>query len=264
MAHLGRVRAVDKEEFNLSDPNAMRSFLQDYKPDIIVNAAAYTNVEKGEEERELAFQVNGVAPGILAEEAKKIGAIFVHYSTDYVFDGTSSKPYREDDTPNPLNAYGQSKLAGEKTIEAIGGKYLILRTSWIFGKRGKNFMQTMLNSQKEELKIVNDQIGAPTWCKFVAHATTAILREEKEVWGLFHLTAAGETSWCGFAREIFKMANKKKKVIPISSQEYPSNVKRPSYSVLSNQKIKNAFGISLLDWKTQLHLCLNEPPELRD
>ncbi len=240
----------------------MRRYLRLYRPAIIVNAAAYTAVDRAEEEREVALVVNGVAPGVLAEEAKHLNAVLVHYSTDYVFDGTATQPYTEEETPHPLNHYGHTKLVGEQAIAAIGGRYLILRTSWVYGMRGANFMLTMkrLSQTKERLTIVNDQIGAPTWSRLIAEATAIMLASGRESWGLYHLTAAGQTSWYGFSQEIFRLVDAPRKVelVPIPSQDYPTKAIRPKYSVLSNEKIWRDFGIALPDWKTGLQMCLEK------
>lgn len=258
MAPLGDVQAFGREEFNLSRPQAMREILRASKPDIILNAAAYTDVEKAEAEPEAAALVNGTGPAILAEEAKRLGAILVHYSTDYIFDGTSRTPYREEDQPHPLNSYGRSKLDGEKAIESFGGRFLILRTSWIYGMRGRNFLLTMLKlaKDKDELKIIADQVGAPTWCRLIAEATALILAQERDKSGTFHLSCSGETSWYHFAKKIFQSSPKPPRLTPISSKEYVSAVQRPPYSVLSNEKIKKEFNITLPDWQTALKLCL--------
>lgn len=257
LAPLGHIEAFDREALDLADPDKMTALVRSYQPQIIVNAAAYTNVEKAEEDAELPFKINEEGPRTLAEEAKKLDALLIHYSTDYVFDGMLRRPYCEEDKPHPLNRYGTSKLAGEKAIETVGGRYLILRTSWVFGIRGKNFLKTMLSLQAEELKIVNDQIGAPTWSRLIAEATALILAKGSELQGTFHLTAQGETTWYEFAKEIFKYSGIQKKITPISTQEYGSKVRRPSYSVLSNKKLEQAFGILLPDWKEGLSLCLN-------
>jgi dTDP-4-dehydrorhamnose reductase len=258
MSPLGAITAVDKAELNLCDFDQIRSLIHAIKPNIILNAAAYTNVEMAEEEKELAETINGTAPGILAQEAKALNALFVHYSTDYVFDGVSQKPYKEADPVHPLNVYGQSKLLGERAIIAQGGRYLILRTGWVYGRRGKNFLRTMLDSPKESLRVVNDQIGAPTWSRWIAEATAQILAQNKEKWGLFHLTASGETSWYDFAKAIFTIAQKTTLLYPIPSNEYRCKAHRPLWSVLSNEKIENAFDIFLPDWKEGLKQCLEE------
>lgn len=264
LAPLGEVRGFDRIDFDLANHDLMRKILLDFRPDIIVNAAAYTNVDKAETERDLALTINGIAPGILAEEAKHINAILVHYSTDYVYDGKASSPYDENDTPHPINYYGESKLIGERAITTMGGRYLILRTSWVYGTRRKNFMTTMLNQgmEKESLSIVDDQIGSPTWCRLVAEATAQVLCQNlNKKWGIYHLTAAGQTTWYDFAEAIFNQCShvSKPELKKIPASAYPSPAKRPKYSVLSNAKIAKAFGILLPDWKKGLDLCLGHP-----
>jgi dTDP-4-dehydrorhamnose reductase len=263
LASIGNVIACDRSTANLADPQSLVKVIRDVNPNIIVNAAAYTAVDKAESEPALAMQINGTAPGILAEEAKKIGSILIHYSTDYVFDGKSQTPYRETDTPNPLNVYGQTKFAGEQAIQAVGGKHLILRTTWVYGNRGHNFFLTMLRLGKErpELKIVNDQIGAPTWCRFIAQASADMIRQcliKSDLWGLYHLTADNYTSWHGFAETIFKHLNfpNAPRLMAIPSTEYPLPAKRPLYSVLSNQKIQNSFRIYSPSWKSLFESCI--------
>ena len=174
---LGDVVACDRGTLDLSDPDSIRGKVREIRPDVIVNAGAYTAVDRAESEPELAMAVNGVAPGVLAEEAKQLGALLLHYSTDYVFDGTKAEPYLESDAPNPVSVYGSSKLAGEKAVEAVGGAYLIFRTSWVYGGRGKNFLLTMLRlaGEREELRVVDDQFGAPTWCRTIAEATAQVV-----------------------------------------------------------------------------------------
>lgn len=264
LAPLGEVRAFNRSDFDLANHDLMRKLLHDFRPDIIVNAAAYTNVDKAESEKDLALTINGIAPGILAEEAKHINAILVHYSTDYVFDGEASSPYDENDTPHPINYYGESKLIGERAITAMGGRYLILRTSWVYGTRRKNFMTTMLNQgmEKESLSIVDDQIGSPTWCRSVAEATAQVLCQNLiKKWGIYHLTDAGQTTWYDFAEAIFNQCShvSKPELKKIPTSAYQSPAKRPKYSVLSNAKIAKAFGIVLPDWKKGLDLCLGHP-----
>jgi dTDP-4-dehydrorhamnose reductase len=273
LSTLGDVVAFGRAGADLSDPDALRSVVRKVKPNVIVNAAAYTAVDKAEEEPELAMRVNGIAPGILAEEAKRLGALLVHYSTDYVFDGEKEGPYVEDDEPSPLSVYGKSKLAGEKAIQALGCRHFILRTSWIYGRRGKNFLLTMLKADKErdELKVVGDQFGAPTWSRLVAQTTAQILAQvlwrndgidpASEKLGTYHLTAAGSTSWHGFAEAIFATIPDSKNykvrlVSRIRGSDWASPVKRPRNSVLSNENIKKKFGIKLPTWKAGLELCL--------
>ncbi len=207
---VGQVIPLNREAADLSKPEMVVQEIRKHKPHIIVNAAAYTAVDAAETESEKAMTINAKAPGMLAEEAKRLGALLVHYSTDYVFDGNNTSPYREEDPTNPLNSYGKSKLEGEKAIQAPAGKHLIFRTSWVYGMRGQNFLLTMLRLGKErdELKVVDDQIGAPTWCRHIAEATSQILAQkdlldQKALTGIYHMTSSGSTSWHGFATAIF-------------------------------------------------------------
>ena len=264
LAPLGEVYAFDHHDFDLANHDYMRKLIRDYRPDFIVNAAAYTNVDKAETDRELATLINGVAPGVLAEEAKHINAVLVHFSTDYVFDGESTTPYDENDTPRPLNYYGETKLTGERAITAMAGKYLILRTSWVYSTRRKNFLTTMLNLglEKESINVVDDQIGAPTWSRLVSEATAQILCQNLNgKWGIYHLTAAGQTTWHDFAEAIFDQCThiSRPEIVKIPTSSYPTPAKRPKYSVLSNAKIAKAFHIFLPDWKKGLDLCLGHP-----
>jgi dTDP-4-dehydrorhamnose reductase len=261
LSSFANIVAVDQDTFDLTDPASFVSFIRELKPSVIVNAAAYTAVDKAETELELAMAINGTAPGILAEEAKKLDALLVHYSTDYVFDGSSPNPYQEGDKTNPLNVYGKSKRAGEVAIENVGGKYFTFRTSWVYGLFGKNFLLTMLQlaREREELRIVNDQIGAPTWSQRIAEVTRQVLdlSELHPQWGLYHMTAQDKTSWCGFAQAIFdkEFVIKKPRVLPITSEEYPTPALRPKNSLLNNDKLFNAFGIRLDSWDHALAEC---------
>lgn len=267
---LGRVVAVDIEQLNLASPEAIRQTVREVAPDIIINPAAYTNVDGAEGEPELAHAINAIAPKVLAEEAKRLNAWLVHYSTDYVFDGEKQGPYVESDIPCPLNVYGQTKLAGEDAVRAEGGRYLILRTSWIYGARGRNFMLTMLRLAKErdKLKIVNDQVGAPTWCRALAEMTAQIIgkiytlgeEHDEKVAGTYHLTASGAVSWCDFAKAIIREAKVMPcpEIIPIRSDEYTVAANRPKNSMLSNARINQIFGLEMGDWLNDLVLCLQE------
>ncbi len=256
---LGEVTALGRAEMDLAKADAVRARIREIKPDIIVNAAAYTAVDKAESEPDLAMAVNGVAPGIMADEAKRLGALLVHYSTDYVFDGTKSSPYTEEDVTNPLNLYGKTKLAGERAISASGADYLILRTSWVYSARGKNFLLTILRlaTERPELKVVSDQWGAPTWARDIATTTARILDGSKEK-GLFHLSASGATSWFGFASEILRISGHTLPIRPIPSAEYPSPAARPANSVLDNTKFRTSFGLELPTWQSSLKHCLAE------
>jgi dTDP-4-dehydrorhamnose reductase len=271
---LGEVAACDRGSLDLADPDSLRAKVREIRPDVIVNAGAYTAVDKAESEPELAMAVNGVAPGILAEEAKRHGALLVHYSTDYVFDGTKPEPYLESDVPNPASVYGSSKLAGERAVEAAGGAYLIFRTSWVYASRSRNFLLTILRlaGEREELRVVDDQVGAPTWCRTIAEATAQILAKLSaggridadraiDLRGTYNLTAGGRVSWCGFAKAIIEATRSRRggdapKVTPITTAEYPLPARRPANSVLSNQKFLRAFGLVCPTWDHALDLCL--------
>jgi dTDP-4-dehydrorhamnose reductase len=266
-AGFGSVVAVDREAFDLADPEETRALIRRERPDVILNAAAYTAVDGAESEPEVAMAINGHAPRTLAEEAQRANALLVHYSTDYVFDGTKRNPWLETDEPNPLSAYGASKLAGERAIKEVGGRYLIFRTSWVYGPHGRNFLQTMLRlaGERDRISIVDDQIGSPTSSHELARATRTIvedvLTEEYgsmyEWAGLYHMTCTDEVTWFGFAQAIFARAASNLNVlppelIPIRTEEYPTAAKRPQYSVLSNQKLFDRFGVRLATWQEAL------------
>lgn len=287
LAALGDVVAVDRQDMDLANPDSIRNAIRAIQPNLIVNAAAYTAVDKAESEPDLAMAINGIAPGIMAEEAKRLGAAMVHYSTDYVFDGIKTSPYTEGDIPKPISVYGKTKLAGEQVIQAVDIPYLIFRTSWVYGLRGKNFLLTILRLAKErdELRIVDDQIGAPTWSRMIAEATAIILAqciyppfekkggegfvpELSDHGGLYHLTASGRTSWHGFTKAIlesmplqgvhssFITHHPLPKLIPITTSEYPLPAPRPQNSVLSNTRCNQAFGVVLPAWEASLTLCM--------
>ena len=268
LATLGEVVAVGRASFplavDLADPDTLRAAVEAVRPALIVNAAAHTAVDKAEEEEELSIALNATAPGVLAEEAKRIGAGFVHYSTDYVFDGAADTPYTEEDPTNPQGVYGRTKLAGEEAVRALGGDYLILRTAWVYGMRGHNFLRTMLRlgAERESLGIVADQIGAPTWSRAIAEATAQIVAQPgalSERGGLYHLTCGGETSWHGFASAIFERAEGElavRGVKAITTADYPTPAKRPAYSVLSNRRLADTFGVELPQWTRALDLCM--------
>ncbi len=269
LACLGRVVGLDSRGLDLTDTDAMRRTVAGLRPRLIVNPAAYTAVDKAEIEPERAHAINAVAPGILAEAARDCGAILVHYSTDYVFDGSKDAPYLEEDAPNPLNVYGASKLAGEEAIRASGVRHLILRTSWVYGTRGHNFLRTMqrLMGERPELRIVDDQIGAPTWSRLIAEATAQILAQclspargadRPEPWGTYHLTCGGATSWHGFASAIAALGGYRTRITPIPSADYPTPARRPANSRLDNGKLTRVFGLRLPDWLEALKLCLDQ------
>jgi len=271
---LGSVHACDFPAADFSRPETLRQIVHNVNPDLIVNAAAHTAVDRAEDEPELSQLINAEAPGVLAEEAVRINALLVHYSTDYVFDGTKSEPYSEDDNPNPLGVYGRTKLAGEQAIAAAGCRYLIFRTSWVYGARGQNFLRTMLRlaSSKPELRVIDDQRGAPTWSRMLAETTAAVLNRTsvmpESAWnsGVYHMTCAGVTSWFGFTRTIFdeacRIAMLKEdvlpKLIPIATHEYPLKATRPANSVLSNKKLQKTFGISMPAWDVCVRQVLDE------
>lgn len=274
---LGEIVALDRSGMDLANLAQVREVIRTVKPALIVNPAAYTAVDLAESENDLAMRVNAEAPGVMAEEAKRLGAALIHYSTDYVFDGTKNGSYVEDDVPNPQNVYGRSKLAGERAIQESGVPHLILRTSWIYGTRGKNFLKTVqrLAQERDELRIVADQFGAPTWSRTIAEVTAHIVARLQAgsssvsgqpiadaVWsrysGLYHLTAQGKTSWHGFTQAIVDHASTGKKpvVVPIATQDYPLPARRPQNSVLSSDKLRQAF-CDLPDWHEALKLCLD-------
>jgi dTDP-4-dehydrorhamnose reductase len=272
---LGRVTALGREELDIGDVDALRHTVRASQPDLIVNAAAYTAVDKAETEKEAAFSINAVAAGILAEEAKNCKALLIHYSTDYVFDGLATRPYCETDSTNPQSVYGRSKLAGEEAIVAVGGDHLILRTSWVYGARGHNFLRTILRlaHERDHLRIIADQIGAPTWSRWIADATAQIARQAIQAQvenrfnsGLYHLTSAGETSWHGFASAIIEeyrnMPSAGKLAVqdiePITTAEYPLPAKRPANSRLDCSKLSADYGIAAPDWRQALRLCMQD------
>ncbi|WP_174986923.1 dTDP-4-dehydrorhamnose reductase [Burkholderia lata] len=268
---LGRVVACDRSMLDLSDLDRVRSVVRELKPTIIVNPAAYTAVDKAETDVDGARRLNADVPRVFAEEAARLGAALIHYSTDYVFDGTKEGAYVETDATNPQNVYGLTKLEGEQAIVATECAHLILRTSWVYGRRGKNFLLTMLKlgSERPELRVVADQVGAPTWSKTIATATSHIVAQataadSADWWaqrsGVYHLTSAGATSWHGFAEAIFAnaMGEGAPKVVPIPASDYPVPAKRPSNSRLSHEKLTEAFGLRLPDWADALKLCLSE------
>jgi dTDP-4-dehydrorhamnose reductase len=282
LPRLGIVTALGRQELDLSRSEDIRQIIRDVRPNLIVNAAAYTAVDQAEEDESAARAINAHAPAVLAEEAKRVGATLVHYSTDYVFDGSKKSPYEENDATNPLNVYGKTKLEGEQAIRNAGVPHLIFRTSWVYATRGKNFLLTILRlaTQQEELRIVQDQTGAPTWSREVAVATTKILaqllRENggssfQGRTGTYHMTASGETTWYDFAGAVLKESSDTpqtaswfaaatngrpsitRRVVPITTEEFPTPARRPLYSVLSNSLLTKTFGVALPNWREQMN-----------
>ncbi|HOC56848.1 MAG TPA: dTDP-4-dehydrorhamnose reductase [Verrucomicrobiota bacterium] len=268
LAPMAGITCADFPDIDLTSGDSVRRWVRDSRPDIVINAAAYTAVDKAETEPDKAMAVNGVAPGILAEEAKKLGALLVHYSTDYVFDGTRTTPYAETDVPAPLGVYGRSKLAGDKAVEAVGGEHLIFRLCWVYGARGQNFMLTMMRlaRERDKLRVVGDQVGCPTWSRMIAETTALALKavvaapDRRAFTGTYNLAASGVTSWHGFAQAIVNLmpaeGRKCTEVEAISTAEYPTPTKRPAYSALACDKLDRAFGLRLPHWEESLRQVL--------
>ncbi len=271
LAPLGQVWALDYPEIDFAEGAALHKLVLEHKPQIVVNACAYTAVDKAEGEPERALLINGLAPGVLAEAAKQTGALLVHYSTDYVYDGTKRTPYVETDTPNPLSAYGRTKLAGDEAIQQVGCNHLIFRLCWVYGARGQNFMLTMMRlaRERELLRVVVDQIGSPTWSRMIAEATALAVKQTlasanpTSFNGVYHLRAGGETSWHEFASRIIELmpANERKckTVEAITTADYPTPAKRPAYSVMSCARLRQTFGIELPSWEQSLRHVLDKP-----
>ena len=271
LACLGQVTAFDYPEIDFKKPESLLAALRSVEPAVIVNAAAYTAVDKAEEEQAVAMAINGTGPGVLAEEAKRLGSILVHYSTDYVFDGTKQGEYVETDTPNPQNVYGKTKLAGDEAIQASGCEHLILRTSWVYGARGNNFLLTMLKlaGERSELRIVDDQTGAPTTSECIAQGTANILAQVMGPSGagldgrsgVYNLTNAGATTWFGFAQSLLtrsaeKLGTSVPNLIPIPTSEFPRPASRPTNSRLSCLRLEEIFGVLMPAWEDALDLVL--------
>jgi dTDP-4-dehydrorhamnose reductase len=284
---IGQVFALDRKDLDLCNPGEIRRVVRDIRPNLIVNAAAYTAVDRAESEADLARAINAEAPGVMATEAKAVGAALVHYSTDYVFNGLKTEPYVEGDPANPLNVYGLTKLEGERAVQNVGIPHLIFRTSWVYATRGKNFLLTMLRlaTQREELRVVSDQLGAPVSSHEIALATTQVLAALSargslsdalsRASGIYHMTAGGVTNWCEFARAIVDNVSSMprraswlsgatdgrpilaRRIVPIKTSEYPTPARRPQYSVLSNRRLFSVFGIQLPDWDVQLKTLMS-------
>jgi dTDP-4-dehydrorhamnose reductase len=294
LPRLGEVVALGRQQLNLQNSQEIRRTIREVQPQLIVNAAAYTAVDQAESDQASARAVNALAPAVIAEEAKRIGAGLVHYSTDYVFDGSKNSPYDENDPPHPINFYGQTKLEGERAVQEAALPHLIFRTTWVYATRGRNFLLTILRlaTEREELRIVADQVGAPTWSREIAAVTANILtqlcaprsdlRALSEVSGMYHMSAGGETNWWAFANAILEEASHAprtlpwltsaihgkplmvQRVIPINTREYPTPARRPAYSVLSNSLLKQTFGVELRDWRAELESAFvgDQDPEV--
>jgi dTDP-4-dehydrorhamnose reductase len=275
MAPIGRVVAPRRPELEMASPDSITEVLKRVRPDIVVNAAAYTAVDRAEMEPEICASVNATAPGILSEELSRSGGALVHFSTDYVFDGGASRDYTEDDEPCPMSVYGRTKLAGERAVVSGGAPHLIFRTSWVYGDRGHNFMRTILRlaRERDELRVVDDQVGAPTWSRALAAAVTTVaarllsapggaLEAAQELGGLYHLTAAGRTSWHGFARAILELdparsEHRCRVMHAVPTSEYPTPARRPANSVLASDRARERLGLAIPDWREQLALVLS-------
>ena len=266
LAGLGQLIVLGRDELDLSKPEQIRAQVRAHQPDLIINAAAHTAVDLAESEPELAFAINGIAPGVFAEEAAALGIPLIHYSTDYVFDGNKPAPYTEDDVPNPLGVYGKSKLAGEQAIAATGADCLILRTSWVYSTHGKNFLLTMqrLLQERPELRVVADQVGAPTWAGTIARSTRLLIERwqaaEAGAWGIYHLTAQGETSWFGFTQAIAEHLSAQGKpcatLEPIPASAYPTPAARPQNSRLDCSRLEREWQVAQPAWQNALRECL--------
>ena len=270
LGSLGQVTALDREAFDLTQPDRMRQVVRDLRPAVLVNAAAYTAVDRAESEPRLALDINGVAPGVMAEEMTRLGGLMVHYSTDYVFDGAGQRPWTEDDTPNPLGVYGRSKLAGEQAVATAGATHVVIRTSWVYGRRGSNFVRTVIRLalERDELRIVADQTGVPTWCRDLADWTATIVARLSPSTaaspgerGIFHLVSTGTTTWHGLAEAVVRLApelahRRHVVVVPIGTEDYPQPAKRPARSVLGCHRAERVFGIRPAHWEQALTRCL--------
>lgn len=274
LAPLGEVIGVSRETMDLAQATSIRQAISEARPDVIVNAAAYTAVDKAETETELAHSINGIAPQIMAEEAQRLGAALFHISTDYVFDGRKNTPYLEDDAPNPIGAYGKSKLVGEEGIRKTCDRYIILRTAWVYGTYGKsNFVKTMLRlfAERDEVRVVADQVGTPTWASDIASAIALLVPQlcpeqpqESPLTGIYNFTNSGMSSWYDFAIAIFEEAKQLgfplqvQRIVPITTSEYPTPAQRPAYSVLSGKKVSAALGTHPPYWRDGLRQMLGE------
>ncbi len=261
----GDTVARDRRALDITDASALAKTVRDVRPQFIVNAAAYTAVDRAESEQDTAYAINGSAPGVIADLARGVGAILIHYSTDYVFDGSQQMPYTESVAPRPINVYGASKLAGERAIAASGASALTLRTSWVYARHGQNFLMTMqrLAQTRDEIRVVNDQYGVPNWTRVIARMTAALIARGRadlaERSGLYHLSASGSTTWFEFARAI--LAERAVRVVAITTAEYPTPATRPRYGVLDSSRFCRTFGVTLPHWTAMLRECLKASAE---
>ena len=277
LAPLGTVVALRRADVDLADAAALRAAIRAHRPSAVVNAAAYTAVDGAESERELAFAVNAVAPGVLAEESARLGVPLVHYSTDYVFDGTKGAPYTEEDPVAPLGAYGEGKLAGDEAVRRAGGPHLVFRTSWVYAARGRNFLRTMLRlaRERDELRVVGDQTGVPTPARLVAEVTAQVLARHATAdgftlpaaaSGVYNVAARGATTWHAFATAILaadprRAEQRCRVVVPITTADFPTPARRPAFSVLDPSKLERAFGLRMPGWREGLALVMEEVGE---
>lgn len=268
---LGPILAVDKDDLDLIDSDALGKFIVDYAPDVVINASAYTAVDRAESEPDLAFAINAIAPGVMSQTADSLGAAFIHFSTDYVFDGAKGSPYHEDDQPNPLNIYGQSKLEGERLVIQSGRAALVLRTSWVYSLSGDSFVTKTLGwaRQHETLRIVEDQVGSPTWARLLAETTSALLARAGGMpfdyfagrKGVYHLAGKGAVSRFEFTRQVLVLDPRRaehrcKEVLPARTDEFPTTARRPLFSALDCSRFEDTFGLYLPDWQETLALAL--------
>jgi dTDP-4-dehydrorhamnose reductase len=262
---VGALVACDRTALDITDAASIARVVRDVAPTFIVNAAAYTAVDRAESERDVAFAVNGRAPAVLAAEARRLRAVLIHFSTDYVFDGMRTTPYDEDAAPAPLNVYGESKLDGERAIAATSCAALTLRTSWVYARHGQNFLTTMerLGAQRDELRVVADQVGVPNWARALARATAALIERGsayvEERAGLYHLSAGGSTTWYAFAQAILR--DRRVRIVPITTQQYPTPARRPRFGVLDSSRFARTFGFALPDWTAMLDECMRASKE---
>ena len=269
---LGELKSCTRVEANLKDLQGLRSLIQDYQPNVIVNAAAYTAVDRAESDKNQAELINTTAVGVMAQEAKNLDAWLVHYSTDYVFDGEKLEAYIESDTTNPVNVYGSTKCKGEELITSSGCKHLIFRTIWVYGFHGNNFAKTMIRlfQEKDELSVVNDQMGVPTSTELIADVTSACLiqalQKDTDLSGIYHLAPSGNTSWYGFAKYLLEkgqsiidgFSNHSIDLNPITTSQYPTPAKRPENSLLNTKKINQTFGVFMPKWQVHVDRFLNQ------